>query len=55
MKVVAIEFGSEDWKQRFAKSKYKVHPEFAKKAGPIVLTDHQDSVSYRNIHIRELK
>lgn len=54
-KVVSIEFGSEDWKQRFAKSKYKIHPDFAKNAGPIVLTDHGDSVSYRNIYIRELK
>lgn len=55
VKVVSIKFGSEDWKQRFAKSKYKVHPDFAKHAGPIVLTDHQDTVSYRNVHIRELK
>lgn len=53
-KVVSIEFGSEDWKQRFAKSKYKIHPDFSKNAGPIVLTDHQDSVSYRNVYIREL-
>ncbi len=52
-KVVSIEFGSDDWKERFAQSKYKVHPDFAKKAGPIVLTDHGDSVSYRNILIRE--
>ncbi len=53
-KVVSIEFGSDDWKERFAASKYKVHPDFAKVAGPIVLTDHQDSVSYRNVFIREL-
>lgn len=54
-KVVSIVFGSADWKQRFAKSKYRVHPDFAKHAGPIVLTDHGDSVSYRNIFIRELE
>jgi len=54
-KVVSIEFGSKDWKQRFAKSKYKIHPDFSKNAGPIVLTDHQDSVSYRNVYIREMK
>ncbi|MDF1739077.1 MAG: DUF1080 domain-containing protein [Verrucomicrobiales bacterium] len=53
-KVVSIEFGSDDWKERFAKSKYKVHPDFAKEAGPIVLTDHGDSVSYRNVFVREL-
>lgn len=53
-KVVSIEFGSDDWKARFKKSKYKIHPEFAKNAGPIVLTDHQDTVSYRNLMIRDL-
>jgi len=53
-KVVSIEFGSDDWKECFAKSKYKVHPNFAKAAGPIVLTDHGDTVSYRNLYIREL-
>jgi hypothetical protein len=53
-KVVSIEFLSKDWKERFSKSKYKVHPEFSQKAGPIVLTDHRDTVSYRNIYVREL-
>ncbi len=55
VKVVSIKMGSDDWKQRFANSKYKVHPDFAKKAGPIVLTDHQDTVSYKNLFIREIK
>jgi len=54
VKVVSIEFGSDDWNERFANSKYKVNPTFAKEPGPIVLTDHGDTVSYRNIHIREL-
>lgn len=54
VKVMSIEFGSDDWKERFAKSKYKVHPDFAKNAGPIILTDHSDTVSYRNLRIREL-
>lgn len=54
VKVVSIEFGSDDWKARFAESKYKVHPDFARQAGPIVLTDHSDTVSYRNLRIREL-
>ena len=53
-KVVSIQFNSDDWKKRFADSKYRVYPEFAKKAGPIVLTDHSDTISYRNIYIREL-
>lgn len=54
VKVVSIEFGSDDWKKRFAESKYKVHPNFAKEPGPIVLTDHGDTVSYRNLFIREV-
>jgi hypothetical protein len=52
-KVLSIEFGSQDWQERFAKSKYKAIPDFAKSAGPILLQDHRDSVSYRNIFIRE--
>lgn len=53
-KVVSMEFGSEDWQERFAKSKYRDIPGFAEGAGPILLQDHQDSVSYRNLKIREL-
>ena len=53
-KVTSVTFGSEDWKQRFSKSKYRIHPDFAKTAGPILLQDHGDSVSYRNLYIREL-
>jgi len=54
-KVVSIEFGSEDWKMRFAKSKYKKFADFASKPGPILLQDHQDTVHYRNMFIREIK
>jgi len=53
-KVVSMVFGSDEWKERFAKSKYTVIPGFAESPGPILLQDHQDSVSYRNIRIREL-
>ena len=53
-KVVSIKFGSDDWIKRFANSKYRTNPDFAKKAGPIVLTDHGDTVSYRKLQIREL-
>ena len=55
-KVVELEFGSADWKKRFAVSKYaKKYPDFASKAGPILLQDHNDTVSYRKLRIRELK
>lgn len=53
-KMVSIEFGSEDWKKRFAQSKYRDIPGFAASPGPILLQDHQDTVSFRNIRIREI-
>ena len=54
-KVMSIHFGSADWQKRFAKSKYKAYSDFAKGASPIMLTDHDDTVSYRNLLIREIK
>lgn len=54
-KVVSIEFGSDDWKKRFAKSKYKKFADFAAKPGPIYLQDHGDTVRYRNMFIREIE
>ena len=54
-KTVSIKFGSDDWKKRFAMSKYKGFKNFAKKPGPILLQDHGDNVVYRNLMIRELK
>lgn len=53
-RVVAIEIGSEDWAERFQKSKYKKHDGFGTWTGPILLQDHLDKVWYRNIQIREL-
>lgn len=54
-KVVEIEMGSEAWNTAFEKSKYKKEPEFAKQAAEILLQDHGDEVSYRNLLIKELK
>ncbi|MBK1831363.1 DUF1080 domain-containing protein [Verrucomicrobiaceae bacterium R5-34] len=54
-KVVSIEVDSADWKERFAKSKYKKYDDFARNPGPILLQDHSDTVSYRNLMVRELK
>ncbi len=54
-KVVSIEFGSDDWKKRFAKSKYKKSTDFASQPGPILIQDHGNTVHYRNMFIREIK
>ncbi|MEL7335591.1 MAG: family 16 glycoside hydrolase, partial [Planctomycetota bacterium] len=47
--------GSEDWKQRVAKSKFSRFPAFGlASSGHIVLQDHTDEVFYRNIRVRRL-
>ena len=45
---------SEDWKQKIAASKFKAKEGFAPGKGKIMLTDHSDRTSYRNIRIKEL-
>ncbi|MBK1876712.1 3-keto-disaccharide hydrolase [Pelagicoccus mobilis] len=53
-KVLEIEYGSEDWKKRFAASKYAKHEGFGSWTGSIHLQDHGDQVWYRNVRIKEL-
>ncbi|MCP4764904.1 MAG: DUF1080 domain-containing protein, partial [Gammaproteobacteria bacterium] len=54
VKVVSIERASKEWDALVAASKFSDMPDFGKFAkGYIVLQDHGDPVSYRNIRIRE--
>jgi hypothetical protein len=53
---VQFERGSEDYRRRVARSKYRNIPEFGEWAdGHILLQDHGNEVSYRNARVRELK
>ncbi|HZV35275.1 MAG TPA: DUF1080 domain-containing protein [Verrucomicrobiae bacterium] len=56
MKVVQYELGSPELKEAIAHSKFKNVHDFADKiTGPILLTEHHDAASFKNIKIRELK
>jgi hypothetical protein len=55
-KVVDYELGSADWSAKVQASKFKDWPGYGKSArGHIGLQDHGDTVSFRNIRIRELQ
>ena len=54
-KTASLTLGSEDWKARYAASKYKKYPDFGKQGGEILLQDHNDEVWFRNLLIREQK
>ncbi len=54
IKVVAYERGTQMWRALVARSKYAVWPNFGEAAeGHILLQDHGDEVSFRNIKLRE--
>lgn len=54
-KVIDVELGSDDWKQRVADSKFAKWPGYGKSPrGHIVLQDHGAKVWYRNVRIKEL-
>ena len=55
-KVVEYELGSPELKAAIAQSKFKKTAGFADKiTGPILLTEHHDAASFKNIKIRVLK
>ncbi len=55
IKVAEYERGSADYNARVAKTKFNEFPEFAKaSSGHIMLTDHGDTVYYKNIRIKRL-
>jgi hypothetical protein len=55
-KIVEYELGSPDWLARVRRSKFNEWPGYGRaKSGRLVLQDHGDVVSYRNIKIRGLR
>jgi hypothetical protein len=52
--VVTLDQSTEEWQQRFKKSKYRKRERFGAVASPILLQDHQDPVWFRKLRIRRL-
>ncbi|QOJ13813.1 MAG: DUF1080 domain-containing protein [Planctomycetia bacterium] len=56
VRVVSYELGSEEWRGRVSRSKFRDMPRYGTvRRGHIALQDHGDRVWYRNIRIRALK
>ena len=53
-KVVEVTWGTDDWKERFQKSKYRKNEGFGSWEGSILLQDHNDPAWYRNLKIKKL-
>ena len=53
-KVAEIEWGSDEWKTQFQKSKYKKNEGFGSWTGPILLQDHGDQVWFKNMRVKKL-
>lgn len=54
-KIVDVKVEGADWDAAVAKSKYAKNPDYGKTAtGPIVIQDHGDKVSFRNMVVRKL-
>lgn len=55
-RIAAYERGTDEFRERVAKTKFKEYPDYAiADSGRILIQDHGDEVSYRNIRIRRLK
>ena len=53
--VMSAIVGSDEWNDRMAKSKFHDVEQFGRTpVGKIMITDHRDAVSYRNMFIREI-
>lgn len=55
--VLSVEQNTEDWKQRYQKSKYTKYgfKDFGQVASPILIQDHGSQVWYRKLRIRRLQ